>query len=54
MARYKVCENCKRLVKYRPATTYEGGISYTVFICPECGFKKETNVNHIHYGEDGK
>lgn len=54
MARYKVCENCKKLVEYNPTTNYEGGMSYTTFSCPECGFTKTTNINHIHYGEDGK
>lgn len=54
MAKYAMCESCKAVVEYNPETKYEGGISYTAFKCPKCGHIKKTNVNHIHYGDDGK
>lgn len=54
MARYVICEECKKLVEYRPEIKFEGGISYTTFKCSECGHVKTTNINHIHYGQDGK
>lgn len=54
MASYTMCDKCKEVVKYEPETKYEGGISYTTFICPKCGYVKSTSRNHIHYGLDGK
>lgn len=54
MARYIICEKCKELVEYKPEHKYEGGTSYTVFKCPRCGCTKQTNINHVHYGMDGK
>jgi DNA-directed RNA polymerase subunit M/transcription elongation factor TFIIS len=54
MAQYIMCEKCKKVVEYKPETRYEGGISTTIFKCPECGHVKESSVNHIHYGNDGK
>lgn len=54
MARYIVCDNCGQVVKYEPISKYEGGITYTVFTCPNCKQVKQTNRNHIHYGNDGK
>lgn len=53
MAKYVICEGCKKLVEYKPETKYEGGMSYTIFTCPECGHVKKTSRNHIHYGNDG-
>lgn len=54
MAKYIICGGCGNLIEYKPETKYEGGISYTTLKCPECGHIKKTNVNHIHYGNDGK
>lgn len=54
MAEYKVCENCKKVVEYSTETKYEGGTSYRVFECPKCGYIKKSNINHVHYGNDGK
>lgn len=54
MAEYIICEGCKRLIEYKPETRYEGGTSYTTIVCPECGHVKQTNVSHVHYGNDGK
>lgn len=54
MAIYKICYKCGKLVEYNPEEKYEGGISYTEFKCPNCGYIKKTSTNHIHYGNDGK
>lgn len=54
MARYVICEGCKKLVEYKPETRIEGGTSYTTFRCPGCGYVKNTSINHIHYGQDGR
>ena len=54
MARYAMCEKCKKVVEYKPETKYEGGTSYVIFKCPECGHVKSTSTNHVHYGNDGK
>lgn len=52
--RYCICDKCKKLIEYKPNITYEGGITYTTIVCPECGYTKTTNTNHVHYGDDGK
>ena len=54
MAKYIICEKCKRLIEYKPIARYEGGTSYTTSKCSECGHEKTTSVNYVHYGEDGK
>lgn len=54
MAEFIICERCKNLVEYKSEQKYEGGISYTNFKCPICGYIKKTNVNHVHYGQDGR
>lgn len=54
MAKYIICDNCKKLIEYNPETKYEGGTSYTTIRCPLCGHVKQTSTNHIHYGLDGK
>lgn len=54
MTKYVICDKCKGLVEYTPEYKYEGGTSYTIFKCPECGHVKWTNINHVHYGQDGK
>lgn len=54
MAQYAICEGCKKLVEYSPEQKYEGGTSYTIFKCPECGYIKKTSMSYIHYGMDGK
>lgn len=54
MARFIICEKCKKFVKYDPETVYEGGMSYTTLVCPKCGYVKRNSVNHVHYGQDGK
>lgn len=54
MAKYIVCDKCKKVVEYKTETKYEGGMHYTTFRCPECGYVKSTNTNHVHYGQDGK
>lgn len=54
MAKYTICEKCKKFIEYKATTKYEGGMSYTTIKCPECGHTKATSVNHIHYGNDGK
>lgn len=46
MAKYVICEGCKKLTEYKPETKMEYGNTYTVFTCPLCGYKKTTtNVN---------
>lgn len=52
MARYVICEKCKRCVEYITLTKNEGGTIYTSFTCPECGYIKNTNKSYIHYGND--
>ena len=54
MAKYVMCEKCKKVVEYKPETKYEGGTSFTTFKCPECGHVKITSRNHVHYGQDGR
>ena len=54
MASYIICENCKKVIEYIPERKYEGGTSYTTLRCPLCGYVKQTTVNHVHYGNDGK
>ena len=55
MSKYIICEKCNSLVEYSHLELkYEGGTSYTVFTCPECGYVKKSSTNHIHYGEDGR
>lgn len=54
MAKYIICDKCKKLIEYITSTKYEGGTSYITTKCPECGYEKTISVNHIHYGEDGK
>lgn len=54
MARYIVCDKCKKLVEYKPETKYEGGTFYTIFKCPKCDHVKTTTINYVHYGLDGK
>lgn len=53
MSQYIICEQCKELVEYQPETKHEGGISYIIFRCPECGYIKKVNKSYIHYGNDG-
>lgn len=54
MAKYTICEGCKKLIEYKPDTKYEGGTSYSTLVCPLCGHTKKTSVNHVHYGQDGR
>lgn len=54
MAKYTICEKCKKLIEYKPETKYEGGTSYFTLVCPICGHVKKSNVNHVHYGQDGR
>ena len=54
MAKYIICDNCKKLIEYIPETKYEGGTSYTTIKCPLCNHVKVTSTSHIHYGLDGK
>lgn len=54
MAQYIICEECKKLVEYKPERKYEGGTSYTIFKCPECNHIKQTSISYVHYGMDGK
>lgn len=54
MAKFAVCDKCKKLYEYIPETKYEGGMSYITVTCSHCGYVKTTNSNHIHYGNDGK
>lgn len=54
MTKYVICDNCKSLIEYNVEYKYEGGTSYMSLKCPECGHIKNTSVNHIHYGNDGK
>ena len=53
MAKYAMCEKCKKVVEYTPENKYEGGTSYTIFTCPNCGHIKQSSTNHVHYGDDG-
>lgn len=53
MAKYIICENCKKLIEYNPETKIEGGTTYTTLKCPFCGHVKTSSRNHIHYGNDG-
>lgn len=52
MSRLAVCEKCKKLYEYKPEIRYEGGITYSTVKCEHCGHIKESNKNHIHYGND--
>lgn len=54
MAKYAVCDKCGKLYKYEPLTKTEGGTTYITVTCEHCGYTKITNINHIHYGNDGK
>lgn len=54
MAKYLICKNCKKFVEYKPKTKYEGGTAYTVYVCPECGYKTETSINNVHFGNDAQ
>lgn len=54
MGKYIICDKCIELVEYTPKQLYEGGTTYTIFKCPNCGYIKKLNINHIHYGLDGK
>lgn len=54
MAQFIICDNCHKLIEYKPETKYEGSISYTTLKCPICGHIKQTNTSYIHYGNDGK
>lgn len=54
MAKYVICENCKKMIEYKPESKYMGGISCVTLVCPICGHIKKTSTNHIHYGNDGK
>ena len=53
MTKYIICENCKKLIEYKPIVKYEGVINYTTIKCPHCNYEKTTNTNYIHYGNDG-
>ena len=52
MASYAVCEKCKEVVEYKPEIKEEGHTTYTEFVCPSCGYVKQTTRSHIHYGND--
>lgn len=52
--KYKVCNKCKNFVQYKPKVEVKRGMTYTIFKCPECGYKRITSINHIHYGKDGE
>lgn len=54
MARYVICDKCRKLIEYNPKTEYKSGMTFTRLECPECGYVKETNTSHVHYGNDGK
>lgn len=54
MAKYKICENCKKFIPLEVTTTLRSGMTFKTIICPECGYVKKINTNHIHYGNDGK
>ena len=54
MAKFAVCNKCKKVFEYLPETKYEGGTSYSIVICPHCKNEKKNSTNHIHYGDDGK
>lgn len=54
MANYIECDKCKEFVEYNPKVKIEGGVTYTIFKCPKCGYEKKLNASYIHYGLDGK
>lgn len=53
MAKLIVCERCKQVVEYEPVIEHKAGMVFTKYECPKCGYIKESNTNHIHYGNDG-
>lgn len=54
MAKYIICEKCKEFVPCEVTTTLRSGMTFRNIVCPKCGHIKESNTNHIHYGNDGK
>lgn len=52
MAKFAICDKCKKLYEYLPETKFEGGTSYTIVKCSKCGHIKTTNLSHVHYGDD--
>lgn len=42
MAKYVLCEECKKLIEYKPKVKLEYGNTITTIECPECGHKKVT------------
>lgn len=54
MARYAICEKCKKFIEYKPVKEYKAGMTFTKLVCPECGHVKESNTNHVHYGNDAR
>lgn len=51
MTRLIYCDKCKKVVEFIDKTTTQGGITTIETICGNCGVKKKTSINHIHYGE---
>ena len=48
MAKYVICEDCKKLIEYNPEIKHEYGTTYTTLTCPLCGHVKRTTKNHVH------
>lgn len=40
MAKFVLCEKCKKLIEYKPKVKSEYGNIITTIECPECGYKK--------------
>lgn len=47
MAKYILCDNCKKLVEYCVDSRMEYGITYTTLKCPECGYTKESSTINV-------
>lgn len=54
MAKFIICDECKKLIEYKVETEYKYGMTFSKLTCPLCGHVKEVNKSHVHYGEDGK
>ena len=48
MAKYVICEGCKKLIEYNPEIKHEYGTTYTTLTCPLCGHVKWTTKDHVH------
>ena len=53
MATYKMCKGCKQVVEMIKETKYNFGYDTTIYKCPKCGYVEKSQINMVHYGNDG-